>query len=172
MSEIKRRIIEFIEKEGIAKESFYKKIGMTSASFRGTAKNTPLNSDAVENILSELPQINIHWLLTGEGPMLTENTNSPNTPQEPINQNQNDMNIELVKMINRKDREIGELQVTIANLREEIGALRTKLESMTFVESQSQKRGPYNVEFGRIVKLKRDRSIQNFALGGKPKKLL
>ena len=145
---------------------------MTSASFRGTAKNTPLNSDAVENILSELPQINIHWLLTGEGPMLTENTNSPNTPQEPINQNQNDMNIELVKMINRKDREIGELQVTIANLREEIGALRTKLESMTFVESQSQKRGPYNVEFGRIVKLKRDRSIQNFALGGKPKKLL
>ena len=40
MSEIKRRIIEFIEKEGIAKESFYKKIGMTSASFRGTAKNT------------------------------------------------------------------------------------------------------------------------------------
>jgi hypothetical protein bfra3_13720 len=141
MSEIKRRIIEFIEKEGIAKESFYKKIGMTSASFRGTAKNTPLNSDAVENILSELPQINIHWLLTGEGPMLTENTNSPNTPQEPINQNQNDMNIELVKMINRKDREIGELQVTIANLREEIGALRTKLESMTFVESQSQKKG-------------------------------
>ena len=132
MSEIKRRIIEFIEKEGIAKESFYKKIGMTSASFRGTAKNTPLNSDAVENILSELPQINIHWLLTGEG---------PNTPQEPINQNQNDMNIELVKMIDRKDREIGELQATIANLREEIGALRTKLESMTFVESQSQKKG-------------------------------
>ena len=111
---------------------------MTSASFRGTAKNTPLNSDAVENILSELPQINIHWLLTGEGPMLTENTNSPNAPQEPINQNQNDMNIELVKMIDRKDREIGELQATIANLREEIGALRTKLESMTFVESQSQ----------------------------------
>lgn len=77
--------------------------------------------------------------------MLIENTNSPNTSQEPINQNQNDMNIELVKMINRKDREIGELQVTIANLREEIGALRTKLESMTFVESQSQKKG------GRIM---------------------
>lgn len=51
------------------------------------------------------------------------------------------MNIELVKMIDRKDREIGELQATIANLREEIGALRTKLESMTFVESQSQKKG-------------------------------
>lgn len=142
MSKIKGRIIEFIEKEGIPKESFYKKIGMTSASFRGSAKNTPLNSDAIENILSELPQINIHWLLTGEGLMLIENTNSPTPPpQEPINQNQNDMSIELVKMIDRKDREIGELQATIANLREEIGALRTKLESMTFVESQSQKKG-------------------------------
>lgn len=95
----------------------------------------------LDEILTAYPEINKVWLLTGEGPMLTENTNSPNTPQEPINQNQNDMNIELVKMINRKDREIGELQVTIANLREEIGALRTKLESMTFVESQSQKKG-------------------------------
>ena len=96
----------------------------------------------LDEILTAYPEINKIWLLTGEGPMLKENTNSPNPPpQEPINQNKNDMNIELVKMIDRKDREIGELQATIANLREEIGALRTKLESMTFVESQSQKKG-------------------------------
>lgn len=100
-----------------------------------------ISTKMLDEILTAYPEINKVWLLTGEGPMLIENTNSPNTSQEPINQNQNDMNIELVKMIDRKDREIGELQATIANLREEIGALRTKLESMTFVESQSQKKG-------------------------------
>lgn len=101
-----------------------------------------ISTKMLDEILTAYPEINKVWLLTGEGPMLIENTNSPTPPpQEPINQNQNDMSIELVKMINRKDREIGELQATIANLREEIGALRTKLESMTFVESQSQKKG-------------------------------
>ena len=101
-----------------------------------------ISNKMLDEILTAYPEINKIWLLTGEGPMLKENTNSPNPPpQEPINQNKNDMNIELVKMIDRKDREIGELQATIANLREEIGALRTKLESMTFVESQSQKKG-------------------------------
>ena len=44
-------------------------------------------------------------------------------------------------MINRKDQEIKNLNNEIANLREEIGALRTKIQSMTFAESESQKKG-------------------------------
>lgn len=69
MSTIKERIVEVIEKEGVAKEAFYKKIGMTSSSFRSNAKKTPLNSDAIANVLAELPQINAHWLITGQGEM-------------------------------------------------------------------------------------------------------
>ncbi|NDV45477.1 helix-turn-helix transcriptional regulator [Paludibacter sp. 221] len=67
---IKERIIQFIEYKGIPKEEFYLKIGMTSASFRGNAKKTPLNSNAIENILSEIPDINPEWLLTGKGEMI------------------------------------------------------------------------------------------------------
>lgn len=67
---IKERVIQVIEYKGIAKEFFYKKIGMTSASFRGKAKETPLNSNAIENILSEIPDLNAYWLLTGNGKML------------------------------------------------------------------------------------------------------
>lgn len=67
---IKDRIIQLIEYKGIAKENFYLKIGMTSASFRGKAKESPLNSNAIENILSEIPDVNIEWLLTGKGQML------------------------------------------------------------------------------------------------------
>lgn len=67
---IKDRVIQVLEYKGIPKELFYVKIGMTSASFRGNAKNSPLNSNAIENILSEIPDLNPDWLLRGVGEML------------------------------------------------------------------------------------------------------
>lgn len=70
---IKDRVIQLIEYKMIPKEEFYVKIGMTSASFRGNAKNTPLNSKAIENILSEIPDVNSEWLITGKGEMLKHN---------------------------------------------------------------------------------------------------
>ncbi|HML64679.1 MAG TPA: S24 family peptidase [Dysgonomonas sp.] len=68
-SEIKPRIIQVLEYKDIPKEDFYVKIGMTSASFRGRAKYTPLNSSAIENVLSEIPDLDPLWLLTGKGKM-------------------------------------------------------------------------------------------------------
>lgn len=77
---IKERITQVLEYKNIPKESFYVKIGMTSASFRGSARKTPLNSTAIENILSEIPDINPGWLITGEGDMLIHEVNSTNDP--------------------------------------------------------------------------------------------
>lgn len=67
---IKERIIELIELKGIPKEKFYLQIGMTSANFRGKAKERPLNSNTIENIISVIPDVNIEWLLTGKGEKL------------------------------------------------------------------------------------------------------
>lgn len=75
---IKERIIQLLEKKGIAKEEFYVKIGMTSASFRGNAKKTPLNSNAIENLISIIPDVNPDWLLTGRGSMLKARSDSEN----------------------------------------------------------------------------------------------
>lgn len=75
---IKERVIRLIEYKGIPKEDFYVKIGMTSASFRGNAKSTPLNSKAIENILSTIPDVNPEWLLTGKGSMLREDVSNFN----------------------------------------------------------------------------------------------
>ncbi len=69
---IKERIVELLELKGIAKEDFYRKIGMTSANFRGEARKRPLNSNAIENILSEIPDVNPEWLLTGNGEILKQ----------------------------------------------------------------------------------------------------
>ncbi len=76
---IKERIIQILEIKGIAKENFYKKIGVTSANFRGEAKKRPLNSNAIANILSEIRDVNPEWLLTGKGTMFKNST--------PISQN-------------------------------------------------------------------------------------
>lgn len=73
---IKERIIQLIEYKRFVKEVFFKKIGVTSANFRGMAKNTPVNSNTIENIFTEIPDLNLEWLITGRGEMLKENDNT------------------------------------------------------------------------------------------------
>jgi len=62
---IKSRVVEIAEKQNISKEKFFKSIGMTSASFRGKAGKTPLNSNAIANIITKYPDTDLYWLLTG-----------------------------------------------------------------------------------------------------------
>lgn len=84
---IKDRIIQVIENKRIAKENFYKKIGMTSANFRGKAKETPINSTAIENILSEIPDLNLEWLLTGNGEMFNDKKGNQSKEDSIISKN-------------------------------------------------------------------------------------
>ena len=72
METIKERVLQIAEKKGVSKESFFTKIGMSSANFRGKAKETPLNSNAIIEIVKFYPEVNLHWLITGEGLMFLE----------------------------------------------------------------------------------------------------
>lgn len=71
-SNIKGRILYLSEYYNLSKEYFFENIGMSYGSFKGSAKERPLNSDAIENILTKYPEINAHWLITGKGEMLNE----------------------------------------------------------------------------------------------------
>ena len=63
---IKERVVQIAKKQAISQEQFFYSIGMTSASFRGNAKDTPLNSNAVAKIILKYPEVDPYWLLTGE----------------------------------------------------------------------------------------------------------
>ena len=63
---IKERVVQIAKKQSISQERFFHSIGMTSASFRGKAKETPLNSNAIANIITKYPEVDVHWLLLGE----------------------------------------------------------------------------------------------------------
>lgn len=110
---IKDRIIQLLETKGVAKESFYVKIGMTSASFRGNAKKTPLNSNAIENILSLIPDANPDWLLTGKGPMFRDFSSNEVPLQLPQQPNTEIIQV-LLNKIEQQAQEIGKLKERLA----------------------------------------------------------
>lgn len=69
---IKERILYFAKYQGISLEIFFEQIGMTYGSFKGKSKETPINSNALANIIAIYPDVNPEWLLTGQGSMLKD----------------------------------------------------------------------------------------------------
>ncbi|MCU7559099.1 hypothetical protein N4T42_02125 [Riemerella anatipestifer] len=112
---IKERILQFVDFKGVKREVFYGKIGMTSANFRGKAKETPINSTAIENILSEYPDLNLEWLITGSGEMVKGSTQ--NVRIEGQNKNLNNINGSSNVTISQNDiSEIIEIQREMNNI--------------------------------------------------------
>lgn len=73
MSEIVQRLGEFIDYKGVSVSRFEKKIGMSNASFgKSLRNNKSIGVDKLENILKAYPEINIFWLMYGEGEMILE----------------------------------------------------------------------------------------------------
>lgn len=72
LSNIKERVLYLIEIKKDTREGFFDKIGMTYGNFKGNAKNTPLNSTAVGNILTIHPDISPDWLILGSGEIYRE----------------------------------------------------------------------------------------------------
>ena len=67
--DIGERLLNFIESKGISRRKFYNSIGVSSG-FLSKKKN--IGSDKIESILRTYPEINIKWLILGEGNMFSE----------------------------------------------------------------------------------------------------
>lgn len=121
-SNIKERILEIAKYKGIAYEKFSEMIGMTYASFKGMQKNTPINSNALDIILSLFPDISAEWLVAGKGEMWQVKAEPPektSTPQQLI-----DWLREKDMQVSEKDKEIKELGAKLEYYRSEYERLR------------------------------------------------
>lgn len=67
ITNIKERVIEVAKWQPQSQAKFYRSIGMTSGSFRGKALYSPLNSDALVNIITNYSEVTADWLVMGEG---------------------------------------------------------------------------------------------------------
>ncbi len=120
-STIKGRVVELVKYKGITLESFFEMIGMTSANFRGSSKKRPLNSTAIENIFSLIPDVNLEWLITGKGEMLKKTETALVHQQNTFGNNVNaqgegtkinaegEVHLKYLEALQRKDEQVDKL---------------------------------------------------------------
>lgn len=67
---IKDRILEIAEYKQISKEKFILGLNQKYANYKGISKKSSPSADVIAEISAKYPEIDIVWLLTGEGRML------------------------------------------------------------------------------------------------------
>jgi hypothetical protein len=71
------RLMQFVNHAGLSARQFDLSIGASNGyTLRMKKNNASIGSDVIETILRIYPQLNVVWLLTGEGTMLKEDTES------------------------------------------------------------------------------------------------
>ncbi len=69
-----KRILEFIDYLGISTAEFERNCGLSNGSVSKMGENT--RRSTIDKISNIYPQLNVNWLLTGEGNMINERNNS------------------------------------------------------------------------------------------------
>lgn len=72
MANIKERILQFLELKGVVVSKFFPEIGISYSGFKGPQLHSSPSSAVLAKIKSRFPDLNIDWLLSGEGNMLVQ----------------------------------------------------------------------------------------------------
>ena len=79
----KERFVEYLKIKGIGQTAFEESAGLSRGAI---AKKTGFSADSIEKIASACPDLDINWLVTGEGEMMKSNlskiTNTPTTDKD------------------------------------------------------------------------------------------
>lgn len=78
-SPIKQNILRYLAQKGVSAYVFYKESGVTRGILQ---QNNGISEDNIARFLAYAPDVNIEWLITGEGPMLSHPT-PPTPPTKP-----------------------------------------------------------------------------------------
>ncbi len=114
------RLIQFIQHVGLSARQFDLSIGASNGYTLRMKKNrASIGSDVIENILRIYPQLNVVWLLTGEGSMLKEDRSSVPLDYDQLPRDKQREIEELIeKKIRQKQRE--ELERLMEEVRSEL----------------------------------------------------
>ena len=63
---IKERVLQIAKSKGLSYEFFFNDLGISYSNFKGKQKETSLQSDSIEKIISKYTDVDLHWLLTGQ----------------------------------------------------------------------------------------------------------
>lgn len=115
------RLMQFIKYAGLSARKFDMSIGASNGYTLRMSKNrASIGSDVIENIIQAYPDLNVVWLLTGEGPMLKTYRNQDLAEFDNLPQGKRK---EIERIIEAKIKEYQENQVTeiIQEVKEKLG---------------------------------------------------
>tara|TARA_R110000868_G_scaffold4211_13_gene26626 strand:+ start:32350 stop:32730 length:381 start_codon:yes stop_codon:yes gene_type:complete len=118
------RLMQFIKFAGLSARKFDISIGASNGyTLRMQKNNASIGSDVIENIVATYPQLNLVWLITGEGEMLKSDTDTLDFNQLP-----KDKQSQIEQLIERKirARQEEELKRILKEVTEEINTLEQK----------------------------------------------
>ena len=116
-NEIIKRLDEYMAYAGLNDNQVTVQCGLsTGVVGNARKKGKSLNGNNIVKILSTYKDLNARWLLTGEGEMLSTVETASNTELAAFLKNQNK---ELMEKIDRLNREVGDLQRQIAEMKKE-----------------------------------------------------
>ena len=114
------RLIQFITYAGLSARQFDISIGASNGYTLRMKKNSAsIGSDVIENILRVYPQLNVVWLITGEGAMLKKDMRKEPLEFDELPKNRQE---EIEKIIEQKikERQEAELKRLLIEVSEEI----------------------------------------------------
>lgn len=103
---INQRLKEFIKLKKIDPPSLYKNVGVTRGTWSGWINsNKAISVEKLVLIIKELDNINVRWLLTGEGEMLEDAT-----PDNQVTEGSEKYKNDYCKLCEEKDKVIRALE--------------------------------------------------------------
>ena len=118
---VKERLIKFLDFKKISKTKFGVTIGVSPAYV--TSMRDSISREKIEKIKNHYPELDIEWLLTGEGEMLKTGINQEvnGDHNTAVAGNNNTVNSEelisrLIKLLEKKDEQIAEKDIQMNRL--------------------------------------------------------
>ena len=97
---VKERLIKYLESKRISKAEFARIIGVSSSYIAAMRKS--IQPDKVAKISASFPDLNIQWLMTGEGTMIQNNQSIGNGASGVVITGQNRLNNSTINQDNRR----------------------------------------------------------------------
>ncbi|MDR0605442.1 MAG: hypothetical protein LBG80_14175 [Bacteroidales bacterium] len=116
----KERILQFIEFKAITKSIFFEKTGIKRGFLDADKLTQAVSDEHFAKIVAAFPDINLEWLLTGNGEMLKKN--------EVVEQKNKSENEIFLTFIEKHNQELKTLYLEVGALRNENQNLKSKLE--------------------------------------------
>ncbi|OQD42430.1 hypothetical protein BUL40_09890 [Croceivirga radicis] len=112
------RLMQFIEHAGLSARQFDLSIGASNGyTLRMRKNHASIGSDVIENIVKTYPQLNLIWLITGEGEMLNPGIEAIRVNKLP---REKELEIERIVTAKIKERQEKELKELLMEVNKEI----------------------------------------------------